>query len=129
MPKRSENGSCTATRLELQVSQDVEASFFIKKKFHVHRPLKKPFKISTNSKGYVSFFLFSWGSRRDTQADVVHFDIAAYVNFILLSLKFWLSFVGYHLNEKSGIYTIPCLKTALWPIRKCLGCVRVISAK
>lgn len=86
MPERCENGSCTATRLELQVSQDVEASSFIKKKFHVHRSLKKPFKISTNSKDYVSFFLFSWGSRRYTQADVAHFDTAAYVNFILLSV-------------------------------------------
>lgn len=88
MPKKCENGSCTATRLELQISQDVEASFFLKKKCHVHRPLWKPFKISTNSKGCVSFFHFSWGSRRDTQADVVHFDIAAYVNFILLSHSF-----------------------------------------
>lgn len=77
------------------------------------------------------FSFFSWGSRRDTQADVVHFDIAVYVNFILPShsSEFWLSFVGYHLNEKNGNYRILCLKIALWPIRKCLGCVRVISAK
>lgn len=62
---------------------------------------------------------------------MVHFDIAAYVNFILLSHSFeiWLSLVGYYLNEKSGTYRIPCLKIALWPIRKYLGCVRVISAK
>lgn len=77
------------------------------------------------------FSFFSWGSRRDTETDVVHFDRAAYMNFILLShsFEFWLSLVGYNLNEKSGNYRIPCLKIALWPIRKCLGCVRVISAK
>lgn len=77
------------------------------------------------------YSFFSWGSIRDTQTDVVNFDIAAHVNFILLShsFEFWLSFVGYHLNKKSGIYRIPCLKIALWPIRKYLGCVRVISAK
>lgn len=81
-----ENGSCTATRLELQISQDVEAKFLYKEK--IPCPQRKPFKISTYSKAYVSFFLFSWGSRRDTEADVVHSDRAAYVNSILLSHSF-----------------------------------------
>lgn len=76
------------------------ASFFKKKNFHVHIPLRNPFQIFTKSKGYVSFFLFLRKlERRDTRADVGHWHSNLHESSSPLT-QFWLSFVVFRLIRK-----------------------------
>lgn len=84
MHKRCENDSSTATRLELLITQEVgQGSLKSRISTSIHnRGFHSRFSHRAKATSASLLFLGKW-DRRNTRADVGHFDITACMSFLL----------------------------------------------